>query len=121
MTFSDLNGKSIEQAFRQYIADNPDVYTLFELLAIGWISDLWLNGVAYDKVRISSKDIIHQIRWHHRIDVITKDFKINDAFSPLFARLFLERNPRYVYYANGEKRSVFELRGLRSGGELGLF
>lgn len=111
--FEKLNGKSIEEAFEDYLKANPHVYELFERLAIGWINDLRNAGVPYNKVRISSKDIIHQIRWHHRIEVHTKDWKINDAFSPCFARLFLEKNPKYKYMLNGIEKTVFELRQIR--------
>lgn len=83
------------QAFLKFHERNPQIYRLFcrftnEALAAG-------------RPRFSARTVIHRIRWYTMVE--TKDpagFKINNNWSPFYARLFVEDFP--------EHRGIFEMR-----------
>lgn len=77
--------RKTQQDFREYHANNPQVYTLFCYFA--------------DKVRkagfknYSAEAIFNQIRWY--TDVETQDpegFKINNDFKPFYSRKWMNEH-----------------------------
>lgn len=83
-------GKSIDQAFEEYIKDNPQIYSYFVSFAIAWLR----KGAK----KISSKQIVGRICWE--VEVETRgdqavDFKINDAWTSRLARRFATDYPEY--------------------------
>jgi hypothetical protein len=105
--FEEINGKSIEEAFEEFDKANPEVYKVFCRFAEQWISKQLEAGKKLEDVRISAKQVCGRIRWWSSVEVEkTTDFRINDAFTCLYARKFLKDHPKY--------ESVFELRTLRS-------
>lgn len=115
MNFQKTNNKSIEQAFQEFDKDNPKVWALFCKYALVWIeaqSEHRRKG--FEKIiRISSKQIIGRIRWFVSVETTAEDYKINDAFTPYYARKFIKRFPEY--------KDVFELREIRTKKQLTLF
>lgn len=88
--YKTQTGKSIDQAFEEYIRDNPAIYNYFVSFAIQWIR----AGAK----KISSKQIIGRIRWEVEVETKgdqAKEFKINDAFSSRISRKFIEDYPEY--------------------------
>lgn len=90
MSYQTQTGKTIDQAFEEYISDNPKIYSYFVSFAIAWLK----TGAK----KISSKQIVGRIRWE--VEVETKgeqarDFKINDAWTSRLARRFAVDYPEY--------------------------
>ena len=99
MNFKQKNGKTIEQAFSEFHKENPRIYEYFkeyfELLHIR-------KGIS----RVSSKLIINRIRFEISIGTTSVDYKINDAFTAHYSRLFVKDYPQYIH--------CFEFRRIRS-------
>lgn len=108
MNFQQNTGKTIKQAFDEYHAANPKVYVHFIRLA--------MEAIRRGKKKISAKMIINVVRWEVFIETTdntlfntpqeAKHFKINDAYSAHYGRMFANDFPKY------EDR--FEFRELRS-------
>lgn len=99
MNFRTTNGKTIKQAFDEFHSANPHIYEQFKEIAFMLIRR--------NKKKISSKMIINHIRW--MVYVQTADdtgYKINDAYTPHYARLFIYDYPQH--------ETKFETRNLRS-------
>lgn len=101
MSYKTQTGKSIDEAFKEYIQDNPEIYNYFVSFAIAWLK----KGAK----KISSKQIVGRIRWE--LEVETKgpyaiDYKINDAWTSRLARKFIDDYP--------EHSDRLEFRHLRS-------
>ena len=99
--FKTMFNKSIEESFNEFHQDNPHIYAYYIRFAIEWLE----TGAN----KISSKQIIGRIRWF--LDVETKGkeaeaFKINDAFTAHYSRLFTSQYPQF--------ESRIEFRRLRS-------
>jgi len=98
MNFQNSTGKTIQQAFEKFHADNPLVYEHFIRLA--------LKAIYAGKKKISFKMILNVIRWEVFLE--TKEetlfehkgtkhmFKINDAYSSRYARLFVDNYPQHI-------------------------
>lgn len=100
-TWKEVSKKTIDQSFAEYHKDNPHIYEYFVHYAMEWIK----SGAK----KISSKQIIGRIRWHLDVEVKgdqTRNFKINDATTSRYARLFAQEHPDFAQY--------FEFRELRS-------
>lgn len=98
--FSDQTGQDIETAFQSFHAKNPKVYLLFK--------EQCFRSIRLNKSKISSKQIIGYIRWEIALQTDRDDdFKINDAFTSHYARLFAKEHPQY--------EDIFNYRKLRSG------
>jgi len=99
MNYEKLTGNTIEKAFKKYHKNNPVIYLYYKKYALSWI----ITGAK----KISSKQIIGRIRWEIEVEVHSVDnFKINDAFTAHYARLFTKEYPQYS--------NIFEFRKLRS-------
>jgi len=100
MNFETLNGKSIEDSFWDFHRSNPHIYHLFAKYALYMIRSKGMK-------KISSKLIINRIRWEVYVETDTDDdYRINDAFTPWFSRLFIKDFPEY--------KNIFEFRRIRS-------
>lgn len=99
MTYKQSTGETIETAFLDFHQKNPDVYKEFSKLAF--------EAIKAGKRKLSSKMIINVIRWNISLKTKTNDgFKINDAFTAYYARLFMQKNPTWY--------GIFNTRRLRS-------
>src|SRR5688572_9960336 len=107
MNFIQLSGSTIQQAFEEFHKSNPLVYTHFKRLAF--------KAINSGKKKISSKLICNVIRWEvylntqeptlFDIEGVATPFKINDAYTAHYARLFMDEYP--------EHSDKFETRKLR--------
>jgi len=101
MNFRTENGKTIKQAFDEFHKANPHVYQKFKKLALGLINQRNARS------KISSKMIINQIRWLTYTETTEQTgYKINDAYTSHYARLFISDYPQY--------ETKLETRNLRS-------
>lgn len=98
MDFKELNGISIREAFLAFHKENPNLFKEFEKQAF--------RAINAGRKKISSKAIINYIRWNHFIETTDTMFRVNDAFTALYARLFISLHP--------EHEDKFELRKLRT-------
>jgi hypothetical protein len=99
MNFAKKNGKCIVEAFVEFHKKNPHIYKRFLHYALERMSGNLRH-------KISGKAIINRIRWDDDVDSTARDYKINDAFSPYYVRLFIKQFPQH--------QSRFELRRLRA-------
>ena len=100
MNHKELHGETIKESFDRFHEQNPQVYEAFkEQVKI---------ALKAGKKKMSAKAIINFLRWSMFLETTddTCEFKINDSYSAHFARLFVERNPRFD--------GIFEMRNLRS-------
>lgn len=98
-TFATTNGKSIKDAWWEFHKKNPHIYELFE-------KEVY-RAIRAGKRKLSSKMIINFIRWNLYIETSSPDgFKINDAYTAYYARLFMHNHPEHM--------GIFETRKLRS-------
>lgn len=108
MDFKENTGITIQKAFSEFHRLNPKVYEQFKRLAF--------KAIYAGKKKISFKMILNVIRWEVFIqtneptlfDNGTEQikFKINDAYSSRYARLFIKHFPQHA--------DKIELRKLRS-------
>ena len=88
MTYKQTHGETIKDAFKEFHQTNPDVYSEFKKLAF--------EAIEAGRKKISSKMIINVIRWNVMIKTTCyTGFKINDAFTPYYARKFMKDFPTY--------------------------
>lgn len=93
-------GRSIDEAFKKYHAENPQVYDMFK--------EQVLRAVRRKREKVSANAIINWIRWEVSLDIRTKEtYKINDHYSSRYARLFVMEHPHYEH--------MFEFREIRAG------
>jgi len=99
MTFAATKGITISQAFEAFDRANPQVYEAFK-------AQLRL-AVKAGKKKVSAKTLLGVVRWNVWIQTEGDEFKINDAFTALYARKFVEEFPAYSYIFNlRERRSA---------------
>lgn len=98
MNYKTSTGLGIKESFELFNANNPEVYVAFEAQA--------LAAVRMKKTKVSSKQILGFIRWNMFLAVDQNEtFKINDAYTSHYSRLFAENNPSYA--------DIFNYRALR--------
>lgn len=77
-----------------------DVAALFEKLALEVAERGWK--------RYSADAVLHRLRWHEHIEKGNRDFLVNDHWSSVLSRWFLDRHPEL------KAAKFFELRQTRS-------
>tara|TARA_B110000858_G_C17534492_1_gene350695 strand:- start:113 stop:412 length:300 start_codon:yes stop_codon:yes gene_type:complete len=83
---SNLKGKWTTENFKKYHEENPSVYSLFERFSL---------EMASKKKNFSAKCIFHRIRWETAVTNTTVDYKIDDGWISHYARMFVEKHPKY--------------------------
>ncbi len=71
--------KEVMAKFKAFHIKNPHVYDAFIRLATE------MQKVGH--TRYSQYGIMHRIRWENDLKTTESDFKINDSFTPIYARL----------------------------------
>ena len=100
-THLEVHGKTIKESFEQFHANNPEVYTAFEVQA--------LAAVKMGKKKVSSKQILGFIRWNMFLAVDQNEtYRINDSYTSHYAREFAKNHP--------DSAGIFNYRALRSEG-----
>ncbi len=103
-TYKEQTGRSIEEAFDEFHSKNPKVYKLF--------CDQCFRAISKNRTKLSSKQILGHIRWEISLETDSDDgFKINDAFTSHYPRLFIKEFPQH--------QEIFNFRELRDGSEPG--
>lgn len=77
----------LEQRFREFHASNPRVYELFVKFT--------LQVVRAGRKRYGAFAILNRIRWHVEIETRGDEFKVNNNWSPFYARLFMQDHPQH--------------------------
>jgi len=99
MSYLSQTGKTIDQSFKEFHRKNPVIYELFCKYAKHLLETV-------GKKKTSSKLLINRIRWEMTITTTGNDYKINDAFTSRYARLYIKDFPQHA--------TKFELRELRT-------
>lgn len=122
MNYAASTGISIQDAFQKFHVEHPEVYEAFKKYAKDLIKAQLKMGVPQINIKTSSKLVINRIRWEmaevgqlvvdfnneHTKKMDYSDFKINDAFSSRYARLWCED------HAGTWLSNVFNQRRLRA-------
>ena len=98
-TDKDLRPQSIDERFAAWHRQNPHVYQALRALSL----DTRRVGVK----RWSVDAAMHIVRWRYRLQTQGDEFRINNSFSALYARMLMEREP--------ELSGFFELRKRHNG------
>lgn len=98
-TYQQSTGKSIDEAFKIFHEQNPKVYEIFKQQT--------LKAITLGRKKISSKQLLGYIRWRVFMSTKSNDgFKINDAFTSRYSRLFVKEFPQH--------HDIFNYRELRT-------
>ena len=78
--------------FELWHAANPKVYELFKEFTFRAIKRGFHN--------LSARMVFHRIRWETSVETVDPafyngEFKINDHYSPFYARMFMRDHPAY--------------------------
>lgn len=76
-----------ESRFEAYHKANPHIYELFKRFT-------------FEKIRagaknLGSKAVFERIRWETGVETVGDDFKVNNIFTPFYARLFMRDYPEH--------------------------
>ena len=102
MSYYSQTGKTIEQAFKEFDKENPDIFLLFKK----YFFILFEKGVK----KTSSKMIINRIRWEVYVETTGKPYKINDCFTSHYARKFVKEYPDFSGYFEFRKLKAIEIK-----------
>ena len=76
-----------EASFRQFHADNPNVYQLLKRFAKEAIKAGYRHYSMYA--------LFERVRWHMMIDTNGDSFKVNNNHRPYYARMFHRDHPEF--------------------------
>ena len=80
----------LKDQFKEYHADNPQVYELFKRYAFQLIN----RGFQH----YSSKSLFERIRWHNSVEVVNSSFKLNNNYTAYYSRLFAKDFPEHASF-----------------------
>lgn len=80
--------------FKRFHRENPDFYRLFIRFS--------LQAASAGRERFSARTVLHRIRWYTSIETRGDVYKVNDHWSPFYARLFEHDFPEHA--------GLFEMR-----------
>ena len=100
MRYVEAKGITIQESFEKYHKENPIVYKTF----LKYTKDVIRGG----HKKYSVKHILGRVRWHLNFEAdVSEEFKINDAYTSRYARLFADEFPEYADFFNYRRlRSV---------------
>tara|TARA_R110000772_G_scaffold261087_1_gene379381 strand:- start:41 stop:331 length:291 start_codon:yes stop_codon:yes gene_type:complete len=78
-----MHGKWTKENFNLFHSTHPDVYELFKKFAL---------QASYKRDRYSARGIFHRIRWETMMQDTDEVYKIDDGWSPHYARMFMEEH-----------------------------
>lgn len=84
MLFAGIDDKTM-RSFRDYHNENPEIY--------GWFCD-FARAAKKTRDRYSAKTIMERVRWEVEMQS-GQEFKINNDYTALYARLFVFNNPNF--------------------------
>lgn len=83
----ELKAGSKYSEFRKYHTENPEIFRLFCHYA--------MNAIERERTYFGAMMIIQRIRWYSMVEAKGDDFKINNNYSPYYARLFEIKYPQF--------------------------
>lgn len=89
---------SISERFQAFHSENPHVYWALRQLAL----DMYGRGVR----RYSMKGLFEILRWQYALRTKGEEFKLNNNYTALYARLLMQQEP--------ELKDFFEVRERRA-------
>jgi hypothetical protein len=102
LDFGDAADLRLLRRFEAYDRANPAVYALFRRFAC--------EMRAAGRARYGSKGVLERIRWHVHLEASGGDFKINNDYSPYFARKLMAEDETF--------RGFFEVRATVGDGKI---
>ena len=87
------------ERFRQFHENNPHVYKLFSRFAS--------EAASRGRERFGARMVWERMRWHVAFETVDDAslFKLNDHYTPFYARMFMSDHPEYP--------NLFEIRERR--------
>ena len=76
---------SIDERFQEFHRDNPHVYRELAALARK------MKATGRNQYGIAS--LFEVLRWHRALETTDQDFKVNNDYRALYARLLMEQEP----------------------------
>jgi hypothetical protein len=64
-----------------------------------------MEAIRAGRKKFSARTVLHRMRWWSEIEqmeLFKTEFKVNNNWSPFYARMFIEENPQY--------KGIFEMR-----------
>ena len=88
----------IERKFGQFHKDNPEVYEQLKRLAL----QMRCTGRAHYGI----KGLFKVLRWHHSLKTTDDDYKLNNNYHALYARLLMKQEPSLKgFFQSRERRA----------------
>lgn len=81
-----LYGSTIAERFEVFERENPHVYRTLVRLAREWVEQT-------GRRKIGTKALFEVARWQLAIATSDPDFRLNNSYTPYFARLIMRREP----------------------------
>lgn len=86
--------------FCSYHEQNPHIYKEFERMTLLTIREKKFKNY-------SAKGIFELIRWHTGVEAFRDCFKVNNNYTPFYARMFEQRHPEYKDFFR-KRGSIFD-------------
>lgn len=87
---------TIQERFEIYHNANPLVYDLF----VKYTMQVIARGYA----RFSSKAVFERLRWYFAFETKGDNHKINNNYTALYSRMFMEQYPQYKGFFETRER-----------------
>lgn len=89
------------ETFRNHLYDEPQMYGMFRRFAL---------EMANRREHYSARGIIHRMRWETIVNDGSSNYKVNDHWSPFYARKFMFEYPRFegFFRTNDQKGSIYK-------------
>lgn len=75
-----------QAGFDRHLKKHPEIYALFEHYAL---------QAAQLRSKYSARGIFHRMRWHSMVGEKDSFYKINNNWSPYYAKKFMDEHPQY--------------------------
>lgn len=79
--------RDVKERFKKFDRENPHVWEMFKRFAA--------EALSKGHKRLSSSLIVDRMRWETMMQTTDPQFKLNDNFTPYYARKFLAEFPVY--------------------------
>lgn len=87
---------TIQERFEKFHSNNPLIYYFFKLFTF--------EVIAKGHQRFSADAIMHRVRWKTQIETDPYQYKINNDYVALYARMFMEDFPQFDSFFETRQR-----------------
>ena len=94
----ELQGLDPGARWLQFHDANPQVYDLFKRFT--------RHAIFAGRSSYSARAIFHRMRWHTGIETGGDEWKLNNNYSPYYARLFMIENPQHDAFFETRERQT---------------